>query len=366
MLNGVTNRQLVFLLLIILIAGSSPFIPRLMAESAGYGSWLTIIITSLLFAGAAAIIVKLGRMFDGKILAEYSVRIIGKPGGYLVTFIYLLYSLSVIVYLLISFSDLLQNNFLPQTPKWFLMLAGLPIFGYAAYKGITNIARMAEIVGILVITISILVRSTMFASGDIRNIQPFFNSAEFGRYLSAIKNAIIPFLGIEILIIIPFVSKKTKKSTRTAFLTVLAAGFWFIVIVEASVMMIGMEETANYTDPTVVAYRLVEVPFIDFLTRMDILYLTVKLAGFCVFLCIVYCAAVEFASRVLPRIKRGILVIVLGCIIFMLGILASGIDNVRSVFNAYAMFAIPVVAIIIPLMLLIIAKIRKIRSAGLR
>ena len=147
--------------------------------------------------------------------------------------------------------------------------------------------------------------------------------------------------------------------TKTAFLSVLACGIWLIVIFESSVMMVGLDETLYYTDPTIVSYRLVEVDFIEFLTRVDILYLTGKLAGFIVFICIAYCAVIEFLMSLLPRTGRGTLTIIIGVILLIFGILASKIDNMRYYYNNYAIYAAPICVIAVPLMLLAVAKIKK-------
>jgi hypothetical protein len=103
----------------------------------------------------------------------------------------------------------------------------------------------------------------------------------------------------------------------------------------------------------------VEIPFIEFLTRIDMVYLTVGFSGFIVFIIIQYCAVVEYASKVFPKVKRLVIVIAVGVLLFILGSIASGIDDLRDRYAEYAVFLIPFASVIIPVFLLIAAKVKK-------
>jgi spore germination protein len=173
------------------------------------------------------------------------------------------------------------------------------------------------------------------------------------------KEAIIPYLGIELLTIVPFALSAKKKAPKVALITVVAAGLIFVLIIESSIMMVGMEDIINYTDPLIVALRRVEIQPIEFLTRIDIFYLTVGFAGFFVYIIIEYCAVVEYICKMFPKISRLGVVITVGVILFILGIMGSGIDNLHKAFSAFAVFAIPVASLGIPLLLLIISRVRK-------
>lgn len=354
----ITNRQLVLLLFIILIGEAAAYVPGLMASTAGLGSWLPIIINSLIFALAAFIIVKLNSKYNGKMLFEYSGEIIGKAGAYILGMLFAVYFLIITAYILTELTNMIRNNFLYNTPPWFELLLGIPIFGYAAYKGIRNIARMAEITGMLLLIIVVLLHTAMFFQGRIENILPFFNPYEAVKYIAGMKQAIIPFLGIEVLTIIPFALTARKKAPRAAFLTVIASGLLFVFIIETSFMMVGVEDIVNYTDPLIVAMRRVEIPAIEFLTRIDVTYLTVNFAAFFVVIIIEYCAVVEYVCKMYPKFSRLAVVIAVGAILFVLGFFTSPIDNLRKVFGVYLIYAIPIASLGIPLLLTVISRMR--------
>lgn len=355
----INNRQLALLIFIILVGETSAYIPGLMASAAREGNWLPILINSVVFGIGAFIMVKLNSMYDGKMLFEYSGEIIGKAGAYILGILFIIYFIIVAAYLLTSFTNLLRNNFLYNTPAWFELLLGIPIFGYAAYKGVRNIARMAEMTGVLLFITAFLIHLAMLIQGKIQNIEPLFNTYAIGRYLAAMKEAIIPFLGLEILTIVPFALSAEKKAPKVAFLSVIACGVFFVFIIETSIMMVGMDDIVNYTDSLIAAMRQVELPSIEFLSRIDIFYLTVGFAVSFVYIIIVYCAIVEYICKMFPKLSRLAIVVAVGVILFILGIFASGIDNLRKVFSLYAVYLIPAASIVIPVLLYIIAKVKK-------
>lgn len=335
------------------------YLPRIMAKSAGEGNWLPILLNAFIFGFAAMAYVKLNSLYKGKMLFEYSSEIAGKLPAYILGILFILHFLSVGGYLLGSFTNTLKNNFLLRTPAWFEMLFAVPIFGYAANKGITNIARMAEIIGFFIFIALIFVHVAMLLQGNTENILPFYNPYETGRYLAAMKDAIVPYLGVELLSFIPFTLQKPKKTMKTAFFAVFTSGLAFILVVMSTIAIIGMQEVQNYTDPTIAAIRQVEIRAIEFLTRVDMVFLTIGLSGFFLLMIVEYCAVVEFASKLFPKVKRLIIVIAAGLALFILGCFSTDIDDLRNKFDYYAQYAVPFTAIFVPLLLLILAKRKK-------
>ncbi len=357
--NSITNRQMMFILFLTLTAFTTIDIAKVMARCAGTGSWITIIITSVLFALAAVVLVSLNNMFQGKVLFDYSKELIGRIGSYFVAIYYVQYFVTVIVTLVLSVSTMLKMHFLLNTPTWATMLAALPVFGFIAYKGVTNAARLFEIYGIILIVMATTVHVIMLLQGNPDHILPLFIPSEIGRYLTSIKDAIFPFLGIEVLTIIPFTAKNGKKAAIKALVTILSIGLFYILVIESSIMMVGLNEIAHYNYPLITAIRLVELPFLRIFQRIDVLYLTVGFIGLFAGLSIVYLNIVEYICRMLPRVKRIYIVIIVGLCIFLIGQTIQSIDGIdRTLINVITLSGI-LAAFIIPMTLLIIAKVKK-------
>jgi len=334
-------------------------LPKTAALNAGVGGWITLIATSIIFGIAAMIIASLNNMFQGEVLFDYSSKIVGKFVSYFLGVFYLLYFLITSAYLCASMGNVLTQNFFLKTPAWAILFIGMPFYGYAAYKGVTNIARIFEIYGVIFIVTAVTIHVIMLLQGRIENILPLYIPEDTGQYFSAMKNVIIPFLGIEVLVFIPFTKANGKKAPRTAFLTILGIGLFYALVVESSIMMLGMNEIVHNNDPLIAAIRQVDLPFINFLERMDILYLTVGFMGIFAGKSIVYLAIVEFACRLFPRVKRAVIVIAAGAAIFLLDLLILDINSFGAFFNVFAIFIGTAAAIVIPVLLFVLAKVKK-------
>lgn len=359
MANNITNRQMFFILFLTLTSFVVVSISKEMAQSAGTGSWFTIIITSLIFAVAAVIIVSLNNMYQGKMLFDYSRDIIGKIGSYAVSWYYIIYFLVFTVFLMINLSNILQANFLLKTPKWATMLFGIPVFCFLAYKGITSIARMFEFYGVFFLIVTILMHIGMLTQGNIINILPLFNVQDIGKYFGAIENAIVSFVGITVLLAIPFTKKNGKKAKRTAFLSLLFIGLFYVLIVESCIMKIGINSIVHYKDALIIAIRDTELEFLDFLQRLDVLYLTFGFMGFFMGISIAYTVIVEYLCKIFSQVKRLTIVLIVGAVSFIFGLWILKIEGYEEFINETTKYMGLVSEFLIPALLLIVAKVRK-------
>lgn len=330
-----------------------------MAQSAGTGSWFTIIITSLIFAVASVIIVSLNNMYQGKMLFDYSRDIIGKVGSYAFSLYYIIYFLVVVVFLVIQLSNILQANFLLKTPKWATMLFGIPVYCFLAYKGITNVARMFELYGIILLVVAVLIHIGMLTQGNTTNILPLFNAQDIGKYFSAIENAILPYLGISVLLAIPLTKKNGKKLKKTAFLSLLFIGLFYVLVVESCIMKIGINSIVHYKDALVIAIRDTELEFLDFLQRLDVMYVFVGFMGFFMGISIVYTAIVEYLCKIFYQLKRLTVVVIVGAVSFILCLWILKIEGYEKFINETIKYSGLVSIFLIPALLLIVAKVRK-------
>jgi len=353
--NSITNRQMVFIIFLTLSSYTTIDLPKIMARIAGRSSWIPIISAAVIFGGAAVIITKLNNMHQGKVLFDYSREITGKFFSRLIAWYYLLFFLIVGVYLKLKLVGVLKSNFLPRTPQFIMLLMGISLFGYVAYKGVTNVARMFEIIGILFLIVTVGICFFMLLQGMSYNILPFFNITETKGFMTAVKDLATPFTGLAVLFIIPF-TPKNKKAPKVAFLTLLFIGLFYILIVEGTIMILGINNTIAFNDSFIEAIKIVELPVIE---RTDIFYLTFGLTSLFAGMIIVFTAIVEFTCRLIPKVKRNIIVIVIGIIFLILCLLALNINNMKEVFESFAPYLVLTSSILIPTLLFIIAKIKK-------
>jgi spore germination protein len=249
-------------------------------------------------------------------------------------------------------------NFLFITPWRVLLLAGMPLYGFIAYKGATNAARLAEIIGSLFFIIAIIIFATMLIEGRKNYILPLFDSTEVDNYFFSVKDAIEQFWGLEILLFIPL-SRKMKRAPLVAFFTLICIGLYYMVDVYGCYAMIGMDEIKYHEFPLVDAMRLVEYPRIEFLQRIDIAYETIGFMRVIVGKSFLYLMIVEILTKLLPRLSRLLLVIVTGMVIFISVSVAMMIPNVAALLIMVLSYSSLVAVFMIPLTLLAITMVKR-------
>jgi len=353
--NSITNRQMFFIIFLTLTTYTTIDLPKIMAQTTGRSSWIPIITASIIFGLAAVIITKLNNMFQGKVFFDYSQEIVGKFFAYLIAVYFILHFLIVGVYLKLKLVGLLTSNFLPKTPQFAMLVFGILLFAYVSYKGITNIARMFEICGIMFLVITVGICLVMLFQGMSANVLPLFNPNEAKQYLGATKHFVTPYSGIEVLLIIPF-TPINKKAPKVAFLTLLFIGLFYVLIVESTIMTLGINNTIALNDSFIEAIKLVEAPVIE---RLDIFYLTFGLTSLFAGMIIVFTAIVEFACKIFLKVKRSIIVTAIGVIFFILCLFALNIQNMNDIYNSFAPYLVLVSCVIIPTTLFIAAKVKK-------
>jgi spore germination protein (amino acid permease) len=326
-----------------------------MAESFGRTSWIPIIFTSLVFGMEVYFITKLNLMYKGRVLYEYGPKIVGKYLSVAICFYYMLYFIVIGLFFKFNFVGLLKNNFLPKTPDIVILIVGIPIFGYIAYKGITNIARMFEIIGIISLIIVVILCIFMVVQGMAENILPIFYLDDLKNFIPKTGKLLTPFGGIEILFIIPLISIN-KKIPKKSFYNILIIGLYYVLIVESSIMIIGINNAISYNDAFIQSTKLVQLPVIE---RTDIFYFTIGLTSLFAGMIIVFAGVLEYACKIFKNVKRYVLDIIICVIFFVLFILSSFIKNASDILESLTTNLVIISSLAIPTFLYIIAKLKK-------
>ncbi len=355
MKSDVSNRQIFFLLYLTLTAYTLISISKVLAERAGTGAWVPILIMTAVFSMLIVLFVRLGNKFPGRMLFDYSQEIVGKFFGYVLSICFALYFLLTSVYLNMQLTHVLKAEFFHKTPDWATLVAGVTVFGCIVYKGVNSVVRFIEIIGPVYLLANISIHFIMLSQGDINNILPLFRSSDAILYLVAIKDTILPFLGIEILTIIPFTKHNGKKAAFTAFFTILFIGLFYVLAVETSIMMLGIENTQNYSFSLIEAIKVVNVPVIE---RVDIVYLTVGFFGLVAGICVVYLALVEYATKIFSKMARKLVVLLLGVVIIILSRIGQAAKDSVSFFEAVIPVTGLIATFVTPTLLLVIARVR--------
>lgn len=358
MRNDADNKQMALMLFLTITAVTTIGLPQTLAKAAGTGAWIPVLLTSIIYAFGAMMIVALNRKFQGEVLFDYSKRLVGKAGSYALGAFYLLYFLSISSFLCASMTNVLVSNFFARTPRWVIILFSVPFYGYAAYKGITSIARMCLIYGTIYITITGFAYILMFVQGDVRHILPLFVKQDVPSYLRAVLKTVPSFLGIEVLTLIPIARKGRDRAPWVAFFTVIAVGVFFMMNVESCIMMSGINEIRNQNNALISAIRQIQLPGLSFFERMDFIYLTAGFTGLFAAKAVAMLAAVEYGCKLFPKVKRVIGTCVVALIVSAVSITLFSVENIWGIYDYIFLYMGNFGALVVPLAFHLLAKVK--------
>lgn len=352
--NSITNRQMFYILILTLTSYTSIDFPKIIAETAGRSGWMLILAAGLVFGLAAAMIAALNNRHQGKVMFDYSEEIAGKFVSRAITGYYLLYFILVGVYLKIRLVNFLSSNFLPHTSLNVMLAVSVGLFALVSFRGITNVARLFELYGALFLFTTIAICVVMLPQGMIYNILPLVNPNEVKQFAQAIPKLPFPFGGIEVFLIIPF-SKNNKKAPIVAFLTLIFIGLFYVLIVESTISILGINNTILYSDAFIEAIKVVTLPVIE---RTDIFYLTIGLTSLFSGMIMVFLAILEYACKLFPKPQRAVMTLIVAGIVYALCAVGLNISDFPKMMEEVAPYAVTVSAILLPAALLALSKLK--------
>lgn len=245
-------------------------LPRTVGVLAGRDGWLSIVIGGLLTGLAATFVWFLCRRFPTRILPEYSILILGKPLGILVSLIYAAYALSLGATALRIFAELGKTWSMIWTPMPVFLIGVLLPVVYISRLGAVSLGRLMEIVMYLT-GLALLLFLLPVREFDLLNLRPV--GAEGWRAIvSAVPESSFAYLGFEVMVIFfPFIINRHKVLRVTylalAVVTMLYAGNLILIY-----GVMGIEHSVNQVWPLINYLRIGALPIVQ---RVDNLVLFV-------------------------------------------------------------------------------------------
>ncbi len=354
----INNRQIAFIIFGTIVGYGVIGLPKDIAENAGTGGWFSLLIATFIAILFTYIITYLSYIFEKKTICEYSKILTNKYISKLFIMIYVIYFFLIFSMLTRITSEVINRNILQRTPTWVMSLFFLLIVYYTLLKKLKVIARICEIYGLIVIIGSLFLSIVRFYKGQLVNITPLLTSAEILRYLKAITKLVIPFLGIEIITIIPFNRKINDKNVfKYTTIIVFIIGIMYILEVESCISVMGVESIVHYKDSALATIRRIEMPFLEFFRRLDSIFLVAWIMATYSTVSIFSYGVVCILSRCSTRIDYNWLVFITMSLGFVATIIPKTVLNVESMLMVAGYLGL-ITACFIPAILFIIAKIR--------
>ncbi|MGJ7919895.1 GerAB/ArcD/ProY family transporter [Neobacillus sp. LXY-4] len=360
--NGkISQNQFTVLVTMYLIGSSILLLPSAFAGRAKQDAWLAAILGVAIGTLLVFLYNTIGNSFSNMTLAEYSEKILGKWLGKSVSIIFFSYFFLISALVLRNIGDFLVTHILADTPIQFIEAIFLIIVIFGVHLGLETFSRTSEFLFPWVLFLLFLLIIFISPQVKFENMLPVFEGG-----IKPIIFGSLPYIGtpsmelVVFLMIIPFV-QETKFTKKAFFSGYMIGGIVLIIISFLSVLVLGAGITAIEIYPTFLLATKINIG--DFLQRIEAMLAIVWFITIFFKLVICFYASSLCLAQTLKLKDYRFLLIPLGLSMMVLSLVAYPnsayfLSVIGSIWFPYSILY----GIILPVLLLTVGKIRKIKT----
>ena len=360
--NKLSAHQFRLLVTFCYIGTAVLVIPSPVAAESMQDAWIATLVGIVFGLLLIYSFTKLGDLMNNMTIVEYSVKVLGKWFGTFIAIIFTLFlfmNSATLVYILGNF---ILTEIMSDTPIEIIILIFLGIIIYASRHGIEIIARTSEILFYMILLIFLIFTVTLITQIDFLNllpileveVQPISKSAFF--YNDATSMTLVVLL----MFYPASIAKKERKAAKKNFIYgALIGGLILLTIVILCLLVLGPSATARAAFPVFKLAQKARIgPALErFESMITVLW----------FITVFYKTTLYFHGSLIGvaqicklkcykplAVPMGTILFVLSLIIYPNSVYASEWDS-----TTWGSVAVTF-GILIPLLLLIVGKIRNI------
>lgn len=352
----INNRQLAYLLLIMIISTADIYLPSIVANEAFRDSWISVILASLAALPLIFLYHALARNFPGKNIIEYVPLIAGKIPGLIINLLIWSFYILTTATIIAELGDFVTWTFLPETPIIVIIILTVTVASFTIKKGIEVIARLNEFLFWIGLSLLLFVAISTINRVNLEYALPILENG----FMPPIRGA-LPLLAWTaeisiILVLFPFFSN--YKNTLGVSLKVLLVLFFIYQVGGLIVFIFNPKEVALMKIAT---FELAQaINFGAFLQRFDTFIIAAWLSGIYVKICIFFYVSSLITAQIFNHSDYRYTVISIASLLVVLPIFMfrNATVLVSYLAHVYPFYAL-IFEAIVPLILYIVFLIRK-------
>lgn len=354
----INSRQAGFLMFSFLMGSAILMIPTNVVSLAKQDGWLSVIVATVIGMGIVTIYTTLGLLFPKMSIVQYSETILGKWAGKAVGLLYIWFPFHLGTLVIRNSSDYVAMIALTDTPMIVISGIFVAVIAYAIRGGIETLGRVNEMMLPLRELIVILVIIFLIKDFKWENLAPVMGNGALPILKGAVPVTSFP-LGETIVfaMLLPNISH-IHKLKKAYMITILSAGMFLTFSVLLTILVLGPSIASRLNVPVQTVIQMIDIA--DFLTNLDSLGMLLWVsANFIKIAVCYYCTAVGIAQWLKLSDYRPVVTPVgILMLIFSLIVYNNNIEQATFASTIWPFYSLPI-ELLIPLILLIIAKIRR-------
>jgi spore germination protein len=362
----ITSYQAFTLLYSTIFGAGVLSLPRSVGESAGNDMIWVILLSGVVVAILVYLMTRLCQRFPGMTLVQFAPYILGsrkrKWVGYVISFPFLLMVALFFVMGTASvvriFGETVVTTMLPRTPVEAVMLIFLLAAAFGAGSDLGVIAKLNEFLFPITLIPFLSMIYALFQSGEITNILPLFQLDPLV-LPKALMGGAFAFAGFQVVMIFSGFYQQPEKMKKANMISILAItiSYWYLCAISLSVF--GIDEVKNLMFPVLEVAKVVKME--------DILFERIESAILSIWLVAGYTSVVNLFSalvqiiieyfRLSERYRRWIAFLAIPVFLY-LALIPENTQEVGIYADRIGLYD-GVISVIIPVVLLLVAVIRK-------
>ncbi|MCC3373963.1 endospore germination permease [Cohnella sp. REN36] len=360
----ITGLQLFWIILIMDVGMTLVMTLTPAVQLARQDLWMSALIAGGFAMLMTWLITNVADLYPGHDLIRISQFVLGKRLGQLVAVVYLVQWYTITPIVLRQFTDVINVMIMPETPKLAIMIVMLLLITYASSssKGIVSIGRCSEMLGPVIIVMILLVLFASLNNVNVKNLLPVF--ADSGA-AAIFKGALPPasYLGhcVEYLMLATFLYQPEKGKTYVYWAVGIASAIVTIAMT-MTITTIGVHMSPRLWYPFFEMTR--KISLFGFVENLDPFLIITWVASVFIKLAL-YMFIIAYGTTELLGIKSWRRLVILNApIVLLLALLPKNVTQASSNYlqHYWVPIAMPLNMFVLPLVLLVVGKLKRNRS----
>ncbi|MGD7024108.1 GerAB/ArcD/ProY family transporter [Rossellomorea vietnamensis] len=264
---------------------------RIIAKSAGYDAWVSVIIAGLLTNGIVFLIFKIVQTGGGDLI-EANRTAFGKWIGKAVDGVYIIYFSLIAVTVCRTYVEVVQVWMYPRLAAWTFAIPFFLLVVYVVTGGFRAVAGVAFF-GTVLPAYLVLTFGFTFPFSDFRNLLPIWDHTLLD-IVKSTRDMTLSFLGYETLLIFYPYLKDGSKSKKWAHGGLLITTGFFTILTLISFAFFSEGQLEKTVWATLSMWKIVQMPFVE---RFEY----IGIANWCLIILPNVCIALWCGSRIAKR-----------------------------------------------------------------
>lgn len=333
-------------------------LPRSMATIVMQDGWLIPVLGLVVGYVYVFVITNLSQRFPDETIVEFAPKIVTQSIGTIIVVVFGIKILITTAFELRLLCEIIRQVLLPKTPTGVIMLVMLFTVAYLVGAGIESYARLGEILIFFVFIPIGIVFAFIVAKADYRQLLPVFQSTT-GEMIKATYLLSLTFMPLEFMLLLTSFMDRPDQARRSCKWALVVIFVIETITIMLTYVSIGVLEAKRNFWPVLTTVQNIQFPG-AFIENQEIAMISCWVLSVFVYISAGVYSFSLIGGRVFKLKKDNFFILPSIPIIYILAMLPSSFGQVynwNNIFRAYfgAWFLLP-----IPLVLLVIAKVRKV------